>query len=304
MTAATGPLQELPRASREVVSGRSGDAHERVWRFSLAGVGMKLSMLQREDRFTAPGSGDGGDWIIKLPDFKYPQVPRNELAMMQLARAAGLDVPETRVVSREQLDDVPDHLWPPHEPMAYAVKRFDRDGAGKRIHMEDMAQVRGFYPDDKYKGTFETVAALVYRGRDVPSLVEFVKRLAFNVLISNGDAHLKNWSLLYVDPRVPRLSPAYDLVSTIVYKPPTEPENLGLRFGGSRRMETVSLGTFAGLQRKLGLGEPLLADVVRDFAGRVRAAWPQAAEILKNHRELAQRIEESLNRRMSTLLRG
>lgn len=298
-------VEAPPPAPREVVSARAGgDVHEPVWRFSLAGVGMKLSMLEREDRFTAPGTGEGGDWIIKLPDPKYPQVPRNEFAMMELARQAGIDVPETRLVSREQLDDAPDHLWPSNEQMAYAVKRFDRGGGGRRIHMEDMAQVRGFYPEDKYSGTFETVAALVYRGRDVGSLIELVKRLAFNVLISNEDAHLKNWTLLYDDPRVPRLSPAYDLVSTVVYKPPTEPENLGLRFGGSRRLETVSLGTFMGLQQKLRLDDPPLADVVRELAARVQTAWPRAAEILKDAPDLSRKIKANLDRRMSTLLRG
>jgi serine/threonine-protein kinase HipA len=60
-----------------------------------------------------------------------------------------------------------------------------------------MAQVRGFYPDPdgnslgKYSGSFETIGALVYRGRDTDALREFARRLAFNVLIGNGDAHLK-----------------------------------------------------------------------------------------------------------------
>ena len=47
--------------------------------------------------------------------------------------------------------------------------------------------------------------------------MEFVRRATFNILISNGDAHLKNWSLIYRNSKSPTLSPAYDLVSTALY---------------------------------------------------------------------------------------
>jgi serine/threonine-protein kinase HipA len=110
-------------------------------------------------------------------------------------------------------------VWPPNERTAYAIRRFDRAPDRKPIHIEDMAQVRNVYPEAKYQGSFETLAALLYRGRDLASLLEFTRRLAFNLLISNGDAHLKNWSLIYRDGRIPKLAPAYDLVATSVYRP-------------------------------------------------------------------------------------
>jgi serine/threonine-protein kinase HipA len=146
-----------------------------MWHFSLAGVAMKFSILQSGDRFTSPGVGEGGDWIIKLPDHRYPNVPLNEFSMMQLARKVGIDVPEVRLIHRDQLLDIPDSLWPASENMAYAIRRFDRTETGERVHVEDFAQVRGFYPENKYKGTFETLGALVYRQRDIASLVEFTK---------------------------------------------------------------------------------------------------------------------------------
>jgi len=40
---------------------------------------------------------------------------------------------------------------------------------------------------------------------------EVIRRTAFNILIGNGDAHLKNWSLTYADGVHARLPPAYDL---------------------------------------------------------------------------------------------
>ncbi len=288
---------------REVVSEQSRARHDSVWRFSLAGVALKFSMLAKGERFTAPGVGEGGDWIVKLPDPTYPQVPLNEYSMMELARSAGLEVPETRLVHRSELGSVPEEFWRPGEERAYAIRRFDRTSTGQRVHMEDLAQVRGLYPDDKYAGSFETVGALIYRRRDAPSLIEFAKRLAFNVLIGNGDAHLKNWSLLYRDPRIPTLSPAYDLVATAVYRPANEPEDLGLKFGRSRRFETVSIATFSALEERLGAKNVYLADEVRAVVTRARDAWPQVAEGFREHPALLNGIGRTISERAASLLR-
>lgn len=285
---------DLPRAETQRVSPS-------LWRFSLAGVGLKFSMLAQAEQFTAPAVGEGGDWIVKLPDPKHPDVPRNEFAMMTLAGAAGIEVPEVKLVHRDLVADLPDRVWPSGEPYAYAIRRFDRGKARELIHIEDMAQVRGFYPDDKYSGTFETIGALVYRRRDVDALREFARRLAFNILIGNGDAHLKNWSLIYRDPRSPTLAPAYDLVSTAIYQPLNfKHEDLGLRFGGSMRFETARLSAFRALDEKLG-AKADLAEVVSAFVARVIAEWPRAAEILAPNADLAKGIEHAVMQRAQAL---
>lgn len=293
-----------PKADREISANEQAPpSPESLWRFSLAGVALKLSMLQKGDRFTAPGRGEGGDWIVKLPDQMHRLVPLNEYAMMRLAGLAGLDVPEVRLVHRDELEAIPAHLWPTREEYAYAIRRFDRLPDRSRIHVEDMAQVRGFYPDAKYRGTFETIAALIYRQRDVRSLVEFAKRLAFNIMIGNGDAHLKNWSLLYEDPRVPRLSPAYDLVATAVYRPAEQPEDLGLKFGGLRAFDKVTLGTFQRLQDRIGATDANLPEEVSSFVERVRHAWIEIADIIRPEPFLLDGVGDILAHRMRTLTR-
>ena len=174
------------------------DFHQLGMRFSLAGVGMKFSMLRRGDQLTLPAHGEGGDWIVKMPDSVFRDVPLNEFAMMTVAGAVGIDVPEIMLVPRERVDErLPASVWPEHEEFAYAIRRFDRDEHRGLIHIEDLAQVRNVYPEQKYKGNFETVASLIYRGRDKESLLEFTRRLTFDMLISNGDYHMKNWSLIY-----------------------------------------------------------------------------------------------------------
>lgn len=289
---------------REIVSEEGTNQHQNdIWRFSLAGVALKFSMLRSGERFTAPGSGEGGDWIVKLPDSRYPQVPINEFAMMKLAHKVGIEVPEVRLVHRNQLADVPEGVWPNSEDMAYAIRRFDRNSSGGLIHMEDFAQVRGFYPDIKYKGSFETLAALIYRNRDLSSLVEFTKRLAFNYLIGNGDAHLKNWSLIYEDPRVPRLSPAYDLVATSIYRPAGNPEDLGLKFAKSRKFESVTLASFERLSRKLNVsGVVSLQDEAHSLILKVTESWPEIADMLSESEFLQEQIGNGISERTAAIL--
>ncbi|RBQ14096.1 type II toxin-antitoxin system HipA family toxin [Spongiactinospora rosea] len=269
-------------------------------RFSLAGVALKFSMLAEDHRLTLPAFGRGGDWIVKLPDRAYPHVPLNEYAMMRLAGMAGIEVPEVRLYRREELDTLPPGVWPGSEVFAYAVRRFDRDDRRDAIHIEDLAQVRGVYPREKYLGNYETVAALIYRRRDTASLREFARRLAFNVLISNGDAHLKNWSLIYRDPRAPTLSPAYDLVSTGVYM--GDGETLGLKFAGTTRFDRITVRTFERLERRLGAAGAGLGDVVAELVTRVHRMWPECAELLSGTPGILKAVNAGIEARRRTLL--
>lgn len=246
------------------------------WKFSLAGVGLKFSMLKKNERLTLPASGALGDWIVKLPDVAYPDVPINEFASMNLARSLGINVPEIALVHRNDLPELPARAWPSSEELAYAIRRFDRNVQGQRIHIEDFAQVRGFYDNAKYDGSFETVGALAYRSFDHESLREFIRRLTFNMLIGNGDAHLKNWSLIYVDGRVPTLSPAYDLVSTAPYATPEDPDDFGLRFGGTKVMDRIGRDAFRQFQSRLGVSSADVLDVVDETVARFEEVWPDA----------------------------
>lgn len=279
----------------------NGDS-KNIWRFSLAGVALKFSMLRKGERFTSPGVGEGGDWIVKLPDQSYQNVPLNEFAMMELARKIGINVPEIRLVHRDELTDIPADFWPASEDTAYAIRRFDRTAEGGLVHIEDFAQVRGFYPSKKYTGTFETLAALIYRQHDSESLIEFARRLAFNYVIGNGDAHLKNWSLLYTDPRRPVLSPAYDLVATAIYRPMGRPEDLGLKFAKSRSFQSVTLGHFERLERKVNANGTRLRDVAYEAIQKTLSSWPETAEILESVPSLQSTIGEGITERASAIL--
>lgn len=145
----------------------------------------------------------------------------------------------------------------------------------------------------------ETVAGLAHRSRDRASLREAVRRTVFNLLVGNGDAHLKNWSLIYPDRRRARLSPAYDLVCTAVHLPDPGNPALGLPFLGATRLADVGRGHFARLRDRLRVGDEDVLDVVDETCERFHGLWadgaadrmpPPVAEWIGAH------LEDTLNR--------
>jgi HipA-like protein len=258
-------------------------------RFSLAGVQLKFSMLRKDRGMTLPMGGKGGDWIVKLPDNRYDHVPENEFSMMTWARAAGIQVPEFHLERVADLEGLPQGIVL-REDIAYAIRRFDRPEPGQRIHMEDMAQVLGLYSSEKYKKyNYETVAKILLNVAGFDALEEFLRRLVFIIAIGNGDAHHKNWSLLYPEGIRATLSPAYDLVSTIQY---IQSDGIALNLAKSKRFEDVSLASFERLARKLELGTQDVLPLVRATVEATLQAWQGIRADLPIPEGFKRRIEE------------
>ena len=250
------------------ISGRTSDGE---WHFSLAGVQLKFSAVREDRGLTIPVSGTGGDWIVKLPDARYPKVPENEYATMLWAQASGIEIPEISLISVKDISGLPHEICNLQEEKALAVRRFDRPPAEKRIHMEDFAQILGLYPEQKYdKCNYETLANLVLSLAGEKDFDEFIRRLVFIVASGNGDAHIKNWSLIYRDGLNASLSPAYDLVSIVQYK---EDDKLALNLARSKRWEDVSRESFLRLARKIGDDEKRMGARVDEALEKTMLAW-------------------------------
>jgi serine/threonine-protein kinase HipA len=149
----------------------------------------------------------------------------NELYCMQLARAVGLRAPRS--------------FW---FAGAYAVERFDRAFQGSqlvRIQQEDFAQLLGVAPAAKYdigwRGCF--AVADQYSANPEVTRRELVERLLFNLLIGNGDAHAKNFALLF-GAEGAELAPAYDLLCTQVY--PALSDSFVMKVGPARRQDELT----------------------------------------------------------------
>lgn len=256
---------------------------DRRLRFSLAGMQLKFSVARSADRFTVPVTGLGGRWILKLPDRAFPGVPAHEWAVMQLAGRCGIRVPETALLPWRAVEGLPEEL-DFSEPESYVVRRFDRDEHGVRIHQEDFAQVLDRRATDKYdeeqssplSATYQSLGAIIQSACGDEDFIEYLRRLAFMVLIGNADAHLKNWSLYYPDPRRPRLAPAYDLVATIAYQPQ---DQLALRFFKKRAFADVDLGDFVRLAERASFDARRARELVAETVARFMETWTVASEL-------------------------
>jgi len=245
--------------------------HKAVLRFSLAGVQLKFSaVMEASGGLTVPAGGMGGSWIVKLPSARFAAVPENEFAMLELARRAGIVVPDNRLVEISEIKGLPEDARAPGIK-ALAVQRFDRAAGGAPVHMEDFAQVFGQYPNDKYHfRSYANIASVLWAEAGEDAVGEFVRRLVFSVVIGNADMHLKNWSLLYPDQRKPVLSPGYDFVATLPYTPN---DTLALSFGGSRSLSEITPGQMRRFADTARIPASPLWKIAVETAERAATAW-------------------------------
>jgi serine/threonine-protein kinase HipA len=119
------------------------------------------------------------------------------------------------------------------------------------------------------------------------AITEYTRRLVFNVLIGNADAHLKNWSLMYPDRRTPKLAPAYDLVATVPYLPA---DRLALSLGDTKEFADIDLDRFRRFAEKAGLPSRIVLRTVRETADKLRDLWPTLEPI----RALPEQIRKAM----------
>jgi serine/threonine-protein kinase HipA len=270
------PLEAAEPGHRYHPGTEADHRQDGVLHFSLAGVQLKFSaVMEAAGGLTIPAYGVGGSWIVKLPSTQFRSVPENEFVMLELARAIGITVPAIKLIPVERIFGLPKDAAR-LKGNALAVERFDRAPGGRRIHMEDFAQVFGVFPDHKYEGhSYANLAAVLWAEAAEGDTYEFVRRLVFSVSIGNADMHLKNWSLLYPDGRAPVLSPAYDLVATLPYIPG---DQLALSFGGSRSLSEISLDQIRRFTDTAGLPLKPVQAIVRDTVERTTTAWRTLAQ--------------------------
>lgn len=126
------------------------------------------------------------------------------------------------------------------------VDRFDIDANGERIGFEDMASVMGLrvrdtLSDRKYHGSYERIADVLKMLRlPEADLHRFFEQVAFTVMVSNGDGHLRNFGVLYTDLNDMRLAPMFDVVTTRICR------YARLQGGADLEDQTLALKLFAG----------------------------------------------------------
>lgn len=245
---------------------------------SLPGVVTKFSAIRDGRRYVVHHRGGAGDVILKLPSTAHPDLVDNEASCYRLANAVGMTCAQARIVPRADValpEDVPfEHCL--------AVTRFDRVG-GRRVHMEEFAQVLGLRPAQKYGGRdalgyYARMLRVLDRlsGQPVADVAECVRRFTAFILMGNTDAHLKNWALAYLDGRTPSLAPAYDLVCVAAFLDPARPGLYAVNRAVDERLRAMTLADIeAGLIRAAGLRNVnALRRVVRETIARAQSEWP------------------------------
>lgn len=240
-------------------------------KFSLAGVQMKFSSSHVDGRYHIDQEISEDMWIIKTPSTVHKGVPVNEYSCMKLAEAAGADIPEVRLIELSELEGLPS-IRLPDEQYAYGIKRFDRSSTG-RIHTEDFAQVFGLYPADKYQRVnYEQLGNVLYRtsAERLKDTQQMARRLLINILLGNGDAHLKNWTLIYADRQSPRLSPLYDVVFTAPY---IEHDSLALNMTGTKQWFDITMENFKLWSENTGAPWVAIRPHLLDVMEVARTQW-------------------------------
>lgn len=181
-----------------------------ILRAGISGVQPKVLVPEHQDstpqRFTSKTS----DLIIKSGRDEFPGLAINEFLCMSVAREVGIAVPEFYLSDNSKL---------------FVMRRFDRDQQLDPIGFEDMAALMGLAAEQKYSKSYSAIAKAIRLfcppEHMQSSLAQLFAIVALSCIVGNGDAHLKNFGLLYSDPtrRDARLAPAYDIVNTTAYIP-------------------------------------------------------------------------------------
>ncbi len=285
--------EEWPDEAHNILEGEAAkEAAEDAMRFSLAGVQLKFSAVQSASGgLTIPTSGVGGNRIVKLPSREFANVPENEFSMTSLARMVGINVPAIGLIDVRSIGNLPDGIEKIGQ-QAFVIERFDRNEDGSVTHIEDFAQVFNVYPEDKYKkASYRNLISVVASESDQDDVAEFIRRLTFNVLIGNGDMHLKNWSLIYPDRRNARLAPAYDLVSTIPY---IANDRSALTFSRTKEFSGFTTDELAHLSAKANLPKRLLLDTAKETVALFMERWETERTNLPMHKDVVEAIDKHL----------
>jgi serine/threonine-protein kinase HipA len=250
-------------------------APEAATRAALAGEHDKLALVHDPERgrWGLPGPGRPSTHVIKPESGEYPGLAANEAFCQTLAERAGLPAAAARY---ELICGRPCLVSP----------RFDRTADGGRIHQEDFCQALGFPPpadiaagraseeDAEGPGFAEACGLLGALGArdELPTLLAAA---VFNYTVGNGDAHGKNFALLYADGGA-SLAPLHDLTSTAVYDLPTY---TGMVLAEDYD-ETAYLYELNLIAEECGIELNVFRDLAAEVAARIgEALGPLAAQV-------------------------
>ncbi len=253
---------------------------------SFSGIsGVQPKIMVRDEAASAPlnmaehrlsQSYRGATHIVKFwEQNEYPQLAANEYFCLKVAEKSGLEVPRYRLAEDAQ---------------ALVIDRFDLRPDGTYRGFEDFCVLNARRTEEKYRGSYETsIMKRFVEFANSPHVSEDLERLftliVINCALRNGDAHLKNFGIVYDDVLgEARLAPVYDLVTTSVYLPT---DSMALTLNGTTKWPKAK-----ELQR---LGETRMGASparVKEIMGRIGEAMGATSQELRAYTKGHQEFEE------------
>ncbi len=216
------------------------------------------------------------DLIVKSGADEYAHLAQNEFLCLEVARIEGMETPP---------------FWLSENGDLFVMERFDLTADG-RLGFEDMAVLLGLNKDPhdnyKYSQSYETLAAVIGQvcrhGDPLRELERFYHSVCLSVMVRNGDAHLKNFGVIYANPALPetvRLAPVFDVTTTTVY------ENYNPKSGRSLVDRTLAIKmnkvkTYPDRQQLIEFGRKQCA--IQKPAVVIERIAEAVTEVLVNHR--------------------
>lgn len=240
--------------------------------------GMQPKVLVREIPVPGKVTHQGATHIVKSFDPReYPELAANEFICTRGAAAAGIDTSRVQLSTNRQL---------------LVVDRFDLHADGSYLGIEDFCVLDGRRSHGRYDGSYEGIARrmadYVSPGALGRAKDQFALMVVYGCAVGNGDAHLKNFSVIYRHPEDEvTLAPAYDIVSTLPYLPK---DTLALELCGSKQFpDRARLLQF--VRQVTGKTSKAAQQLLEQAAGGVDAALRYAHEYGRRHHNATQFVE-------------
>lgn len=257
---------------------------EAMNRISVSGVQEKFPAIIENGKIRIAQDGERSTHILKLTPWdktlcNRKQIPANEHLTMQIAsQIYGIQTAINGLC-----------FTPDGQPV-YLTRRFDILSNGEKLPMEDFASLVGKTEQEsgtrfKYNGSYESIAKAIRNNVSawMVDMERFFTLVVFNYIYANGDAHLKNFSLIREGLDY-RLAPAYDLLNTSLH---IDGDDLGLDGGLSPDIEKSDV-----YERT---GHPCRLDFDR-FAKKIGLVDKRADKILNRFKTLPDEVRQLIDR--------
>jgi serine/threonine-protein kinase HipA len=230
----------------------------------LPGVQPKFLVYKKGQEYFKANQSHKVTYIAKLNNaaLGLDNLVRNEAVSLRFAKD---------ILGNKAVTNYMPTILPENDESALIIERFDRSKIGEKLRMEDFAQILNKPSKDKYDASYEDIASAIqqYSKQPIIDLDRFFRQVLLTIIVGNCDAHLKNFSLIEQGDGL-ILSPAYDIINTLLYPEKNYDFNIGLAICGDKPNITKIDGKLVReFGRNINLNERTIQLALDDIERRI-----------------------------------